>query len=94
MTPTLLAELKQAVIVNTLRQCSLFQGISSHDLGAIASITVPKSVSRGEYLFLENAPIDGFYVVQSVRSNSTGSISKATNRSFTYSAPLSLSAKK
>jgi CRP/FNR family transcriptional regulator, dissimilatory nitrate respiration regulator len=65
MTHRLLAEFKQAAIANTLRQCSLFQGISTQDLAAIASITVAKSLSRGEYLFLESAPIDGFYVVQS-----------------------------
>lgn len=51
-------------MANTLRQCPLFEGISSEDLAAIASITVPKSLSRGEYLFLENTPVDGFYVVQ------------------------------
>jgi CRP/FNR family transcriptional regulator, dissimilatory nitrate respiration regulator len=65
MTHRLLAEFKQAAIANTLRQCPLFQDISSADLAAIASITVPKCLSRGEYLFLESAPIDGFYVVQS-----------------------------
>jgi CRP/FNR family transcriptional regulator, dissimilatory nitrate respiration regulator len=65
MTPTLLAEFKQAAIANTLRQCSLFEGISGHDLAAIVSISVTKSLVRGEYLFLENAPVDGFYVVQS-----------------------------
>src|ERR1051325_10405491 len=65
MTHRLLAEFKQAAIANTLRQCSLFEGISSSDLAGIASITVAKSLARGEYLFLESAPIDGFYVVQS-----------------------------
>ena len=65
MTPTLLAEFKQAAIANTFRQCALFEGISVHDLAAIVSITVTKSLPRGEYLFLENAPVAGFYVVQS-----------------------------
>jgi CRP/FNR family transcriptional regulator, dissimilatory nitrate respiration regulator len=65
MTHRLLAEFKQAAIANTLRRCSLFEDISSPDLAAIASITVAKCLSRGEYLFMESAPIDGFYVVQS-----------------------------
>ena len=65
MTQSLLAEFKQAAIANTLRQCALFEGIPAPDLAAIASITVPKSLARGEYLFLESSPVDGFYIVQS-----------------------------
>lgn len=64
MTLTLVAEFKQAAIANTLRRCPLFTDLPSADLNAIASITVTKSLARGEYLFLENSPIDGFYVVQ------------------------------
>ncbi len=64
MTLSVIAEFKQVAIANTLRRCALFAGLSSHDLNAIASITVPKFLARGEYLFLENAPMDGFYVVQ------------------------------
>jgi len=64
MTLNLVAEFKQAAIANTLRQCALFADVPPHDLNAIASIAVPKSMRRGEYLFLENAPMDGFYIVQ------------------------------
>ncbi len=64
MTLNLVAEFKHAAIANTLRQCALFAGIPAHDLNAIASIAVTKSLARGEFLFLENSPMDGFYVVQ------------------------------
>src|SRR5436309_4941403 len=64
MTLTLVAEFKQAAIANTLRRCALFAEIPAQDLNAVVSITVPKSLARGEYLFLENSPMDGFYVVQ------------------------------
>ena len=64
MTLNLVAEFKHAAIANTLRQSDLFADIPAHDLNAIASITVTKSLRRGEYLFLENAPMDGFYIVQ------------------------------
>jgi|ERR1043166_27965 CRP/FNR family transcriptional regulator len=65
MNQSLLAEFKQAAITNTLRQCALFAGLPPHELNAIAAVTVSKFLPRGEYLFLENAPVDGFYVVQS-----------------------------
>jgi CRP/FNR family transcriptional regulator, dissimilatory nitrate respiration regulator len=59
-----LAEFKQAAIVNTLRGCQLFAGLGAPDLNAIASITIVKSVGKGDYLFREGAPSQGFYVVQ------------------------------
>jgi CRP/FNR family transcriptional regulator len=64
MTLNVIAEFKQVAILNTLRRCALFADLPTHDLNAIASIAVPKFLCRGEYLFLENAPMDGFYVVQ------------------------------
>ena len=64
MTPTLLAEFKHAAIANTLRQCSLFADIPGRELNTIASITVSKPLSKGEYLFLESGRVDGFYIVQ------------------------------
>jgi CRP/FNR family transcriptional regulator, dissimilatory nitrate respiration regulator len=65
MTHSLIAEFKQAAIANTLRQCLLFADIACHDLNAISSNTVSKTLARGEFLFLENARVDGFYIVQS-----------------------------
>jgi len=61
---TTLAELKQAAIVNGLRSCQLFAGMSPLELGSIAEITVLKAVAKGSYLFHEGDPSHGFYIVQ------------------------------
>lgn len=61
---TPLAELKQAAIVNGLRSCQLFAGMSPLELGSIAEITVLKAVSKGSYLLHEGDPSHGFYIVQ------------------------------
>jgi CRP/FNR family transcriptional regulator, dissimilatory nitrate respiration regulator len=59
-----LAEFKQAAMVNTLRGCQLFAGLAPGDLKAIAEITIIKSLDKGDYLFREGAPAQGFYVAQ------------------------------
>ena len=59
-----LAELKQAAIVNTLRGCQLFAGLGRGDLNAIAEITAVKALDKGDYLFREGAPAQGFYITQ------------------------------
>jgi CRP/FNR family transcriptional regulator len=64
MTNTV-AEFKQAVLVNTLRSCQLFTGLSPENLHQIAAITVAKPVAKGVYLFHEGDPSLGFYIVQS-----------------------------
>ena len=64
MTQNLIAEFRHAAIANTLRQCPLFIDISPDHLEDIASITISKLITRGKYLFLENSPMAGFYVVQ------------------------------
>lgn len=61
---TLLAEFKQAAIVNTLRGCQLFLGLSPADLNTIAEITVVKSLDKDNYLFREGDHSHGFYIVQ------------------------------
>ncbi|MCL4787061.1 MAG: Crp/Fnr family transcriptional regulator [Verrucomicrobia bacterium] len=61
---TSLSEFKQAAIVNTLRTCRLFVGLSPADLNAIAEITVVKSLGKGDYLFREGDLSHGFYIVQ------------------------------
>jgi CRP/FNR family transcriptional regulator len=58
-----LAEFKHAAIVNALRGCQLFAGLSSTDLDSIAVITVLKCLDRGDYLFRQGDPAHGFYVV-------------------------------
>jgi CRP-like cAMP-binding protein len=59
-----LAEFKKAAIINTLRGCQLFAGLAPADLNAIADITVVKSLEKGEYLFREGTPAQGFYIAQ------------------------------
>lgn len=57
-------ELKQIGIINSLRSCQLFAGISSAELNPIAEITAVKSVAKDSYLFHEGDPSLGFYIVQ------------------------------
>jgi CRP-like cAMP-binding protein len=59
-----LTELKQAAIVNSLRGCRLFAGLSQPDLENIAAVTLVKSLEKGGYLFHEGDLAQGFYVVQ------------------------------
>jgi CRP/FNR family transcriptional regulator, dissimilatory nitrate respiration regulator len=59
-----LTELKTVAIVNSLHGCRLFAGLSSPDLEDIAAITLVKSLEKGDYLFHEGDPAQGFYVVQ------------------------------
>jgi len=59
-----LTELKTSAITNTLRSCQLFTGLPQPDLEHIATVTVVKSLAKGEYLFHEGDPASGFYVIQ------------------------------
>ena len=59
-----LADFKKAAIVNTLRGCRLFAGLAPGDLNAIADITLVKPLDKGDYLFREGAPAQGFYIAQ------------------------------
>lgn len=59
-----LAEFKTIAVVNTLRSCQLFTGLSTTDLENIATITSLKSLEKGEYLFHEGDVAHGFYIVQ------------------------------
>jgi CRP/FNR family transcriptional regulator len=59
-----LNELKQIAIVNSLRSCQLFTGLSGSELENIAAITIVKTLERDEYLFHEGDRSLGFYVVQ------------------------------
>lgn len=58
------AKFRQVVIENTLRSCRLFVGLPATDISAVAAFTIPKNLAKGEYLFREGAPSDGFYIVQ------------------------------
>ena len=57
-------EFKKIGIINSLRSCQLFVGLSNTDLENIADVAVAKSLEKGEYLFHEGGPARGFYVVQ------------------------------
>ena len=59
-----LADFKKAAIVNTLRGCQLFAGLAPGDLNAVADITLIKPLDKGDYLFREGAPAQGFYIAQ------------------------------
>jgi len=55
---------KQAVTENTLRSCQLFVGLPATDIEAVASFALTKHLEKGDYLFREGDPAEGFYIVQ------------------------------
>jgi CRP/FNR family transcriptional regulator len=57
-------QFKTIGIVNALRSCQLLTGLPLSGLESIAAITAPKSLAKGEYLFREGSPAEGFYIVQ------------------------------
>jgi CRP/FNR family transcriptional regulator len=59
-----LAELKSIGVINTLRSCQLFTGLSAADLENISAISVVKALEKDDYLFREGDVAHGFYVVQ------------------------------
>jgi CRP/FNR family transcriptional regulator, dissimilatory nitrate respiration regulator len=59
-----ISELKRTGLSATLRNCRLFANLRSPDLEAIASLVRIKTLARGDYLFREGGPSQGFYVVQ------------------------------
>src|ERR1035441_4012463 len=59
-----LADFRNAPIVNPRRGCQRFAGLAPGDLNAIADITLIKPLDKGDYLFREGAPAQGFYIVQ------------------------------
>ena len=64
---------KQAVTENTLRSCQLFVGVPAADIAAVASFALTKYLAKGDYLFREGEPAQGFYIVQRGGINVTGS---------------------
>jgi CRP/FNR family transcriptional regulator, dissimilatory nitrate respiration regulator len=59
-----LAQLKQAVLIRTLRSCRLFAGLAAEDLEQVVRITAVRPLENGDYLFHEGDPSTGFYIVQ------------------------------
>lgn len=58
------SQFRTIVAANTLRSCHLFAGVSSDDLDTVATFAIPKQLAKGDYLFHEGEPSEGFYVVQ------------------------------
>lgn len=61
---TQVSQLRITAIASTLRSCQLFAGLPASDLEEIAGFSQPRGLDKGEYLFREGAPGEGFYVVQ------------------------------
>jgi CRP-like cAMP-binding protein len=59
------ADLKLTGLVGSLRCCQLFSSLSGEDLQLIASFARPLTLAKGDYLFHEGEPSQGFYIVQS-----------------------------
>ncbi len=59
-----MAEFKQAALINSLRACQLFAGTAPGDLDDVAAISIVKSFDKGEYVFREGMPSQGFFIVQ------------------------------
>ncbi len=58
------AKFRRAIAENTLRASQLFSGLPATDISAIAAFVIPKRLAKGDYLFREGAPSEGFYIVQ------------------------------
>lgn len=57
-------QFRRAITESTLRSCQLFGGVPGSEIAAIAGFAVPKHLAKGEYLFREGGPSEGFYIVQ------------------------------
>jgi CRP/FNR family transcriptional regulator len=62
---TELGSIRRVAIANSLRASQIFSGLPRNDLESIASFTVQRRLGKGDYLFREGAPAEGFYIVQS-----------------------------
>ena len=54
-------------LTTVLSGMPLFNGLTQEQLGELASIAVKKDASRGQIIFYESAPAEGFYIVMSGR---------------------------
>lgn len=59
-----LSELRRAAVMAALRSSQLFAGLSGPELEAVAGLAAVRSLAKGEYLFHEGDPSEGFYLVQ------------------------------
>jgi len=55
---------KRTVIENCLRSSQLLLGLPGDDIASIAAMVVSKRLEKGDYLFRQGDPAEGFYIVQ------------------------------
>ncbi|MCU0724730.1 MAG: Crp/Fnr family transcriptional regulator [Planctomycetes bacterium] len=53
----------RSALLDLLSRSPLFRGLPGEDLSALAGIVVPRVVAKGEPVFLEGAPSEGFFLV-------------------------------
>lgn len=58
-------KLQQASLLGTLRKCQMFSDLPENLLQGLVEVCVLKTLRKGEWLFHEGQPADGFYVVHS-----------------------------
>ncbi len=57
-------ELRTLAIISSLRETLIFRRIPDEDVKRIAGYVVPRRLAKNEYLFRENDPADGFFIVR------------------------------
>jgi CRP/FNR family transcriptional regulator len=58
------SRLNHLVIENSLLRSRIFAGLSSAGIAEISSFSTVRNLEKGEYLFREGEPCEGFFVVQ------------------------------
>ncbi len=58
------SEFRKAVILKALRSCQLFGELSPADLQSVTEFVALRPLAKGEYLFHEGSPSQGFFLVQ------------------------------
>ena len=65
LDPSQRDQIRQAALAGVLRRCQLFEDLPESDLMAVAAACGVRALAKGEYLFREGEPAEGFYVMQS-----------------------------
>jgi CRP-like cAMP-binding protein len=55
---------KPLVVANSLLRSRIFAGLPAADIAEISSFSAVRNLEKGEYLFREGEPCEGFFVVQ------------------------------
>ncbi|MFU8893761.1 MAG: Crp/Fnr family transcriptional regulator [Luteolibacter sp.] len=56
--------LRKLAVVSSLRETFIFRGLPDEDVDRIAGYVVPKRLAKNDYLFRENDPAEGFFIVR------------------------------